>query len=53
MTYKITTLPVVLLACHIRFTWLREEHKLRVLQKRVLRKVFEERGTNKGLKRIP
>jgi len=46
MTYKTTTLPVVLLACHIRFTWLREEHKLRVLEKRVMKKVFGWRERN-------
>jgi hypothetical protein len=38
--YKTIILPVVLYGCEIWFLTLREEHRLRVFEKRVLRTVF-------------
>jgi hypothetical protein len=42
--YKTIILPVVLYGCETRFLTLREEHRLRVFENRVLRRIF-------GLKR--
>jgi hypothetical protein len=42
--YKTVTLPVVLYGCENLFFTLREEHRLRVFENRVLRRIF-------GLKR--
>jgi hypothetical protein len=38
--YKITILPVVLYECETWSLTLREEHKLRVFENRVLRRIF-------------
>jgi hypothetical protein len=38
--YKIIILPVVLFGCKTWSLTLREEHRLRVFEKRVLRKIF-------------
>jgi hypothetical protein len=38
--YKTTTLPVVLYGCETWSLTLREEHRLRVLENRVLRRIF-------------
>jgi hypothetical protein len=38
--YKTIILPVVLYECEIRFFTSREEHRLRVFENRVLRKIF-------------
>jgi hypothetical protein len=38
--YKTTILPVVLYECETWSLTLREEHKLRVFEKRVLRRIF-------------
>jgi hypothetical protein len=38
--YKTTTLPVVLYGCETWSLTLREEHRLRVFENRVLRKIF-------------
>jgi hypothetical protein len=43
--YKLIILPVVLYGCEIWSLTLREEHRLRVFEKRVLRRIF-------GLKRV-
>jgi hypothetical protein len=39
-TYKTIILPVVLYGCETRSLTLREEHKLRVFENRVLRRIF-------------
>jgi hypothetical protein len=39
--YRIIILPVVLFGCETRSLTLREEHRLRVLENRVLREIFE------------
>jgi hypothetical protein len=39
-TYKIIILPVVLYGCEILSLTLREEHRLRVFENRVLRRIF-------------
>jgi hypothetical protein len=39
--YKTIILPVVLHECEIFFLTLEEEHRLRVLGNRVLRRIFE------------
>jgi hypothetical protein len=39
--YRTKTLPVVLYACETLFLILREKHRLRVLENRVLRRIFE------------
>jgi hypothetical protein len=42
-------LPVVLYACEIWFLTLRDEHRLRVLENRVLRRIFgQNRAEVKG-----
>jgi hypothetical protein len=38
--YKTTILPVVLYGCETWFLILREEHRLRMFQNRVLRRIF-------------
>jgi hypothetical protein len=38
--YKTTVLPVVLYGCETRSLTLREEHRLRVFENRVLRRIF-------------
>jgi hypothetical protein len=38
--YKSKTLPVVLYGCEIWSLTLKEEHRLRVFENRVLRKIF-------------
>jgi hypothetical protein len=38
--YKIMTLPVVLYGCETWSLTLREEHKVKVFEKRVLRRIF-------------
>jgi hypothetical protein len=38
--YKTIILPVVLCGCETWFLMLREEHKLRVFENRVLRRIF-------------
>jgi hypothetical protein len=38
--YKTIVLPVVLYGCETWFLTLREEHRLRVFEKRVLRRIF-------------
>jgi hypothetical protein len=38
--YKITILPVVLYGCETCYFSLREEHRLRVFENRVLRRIF-------------
>jgi hypothetical protein len=38
--YKTTILPVVLYRCETWFLTLREEHRLRVFENRVLRRIF-------------
>ena len=38
--YRITILPVVLYACEVWSHTLREEHRLRVFENRVLRRIF-------------
>jgi hypothetical protein len=43
--YKTTILPVVLYGCETRSLMLIEEHRLRVFENRVLRRIF-------GLKRV-
>jgi hypothetical protein len=42
--HKIIILPVVLYMCEIWFLTLREEHRLRVSEKRVLRMIFMPRS---------
>jgi hypothetical protein len=45
--YKTIILPVVLYGCKISSLTLREEHRLRVFEKRVLRRIFGlKRGTD-------
>ena len=44
-TYETITLPVVLYGCETWSFILREEHRLRVFENKVLRKIF---GTKKG-----
>jgi hypothetical protein len=49
--YKTIILPVVLYGCEAWFLTLREEHRLRVFENRVLRRIFgperdEEAGEN-------
>ena len=39
-TYKTIILPVVLYSCETWFLTLREEHRLRVFENEVLRKIF-------------
>jgi hypothetical protein len=46
--YKIVILPVVLYGCETLSLTLREEHKLRVSEKRVLRKIFGPRREKDG-----
>jgi len=43
--YRIIILPVVLYGCETWWLILREERRLRVFEKRVLRRVFSLRGT--------
>jgi hypothetical protein len=47
--HKTTILPVVLYGCETLFLTLREEHKLRVLENRVLRRIFELKRNNEEL----
>jgi hypothetical protein len=42
--YKNIILPVVLYGCETWSLTLREEHRLRVLENRVLRRIFDLRG---------
>jgi hypothetical protein len=42
--YKIIILPVVLYGCETLPLTLREEHKLRVFENRVLRRIFGRKG---------
>jgi hypothetical protein len=42
--YKIVILPVVLYGCEIWSLTLKEEHRLRVFENRVLRRIFYQRG---------
>jgi hypothetical protein len=42
--YRTIILPVVLFGCETWSVTLREEHKLRVLENRVLRKIFGPKG---------
>jgi hypothetical protein len=44
--YITTILPVVLYGCETWSLTLREEHRLRVLENRVLRKIFEPKTDN-------
>jgi hypothetical protein len=46
--YKTVILPVVLYGCETWFLTLREEHRLRVFEKRVLRKVFGPKREEDG-----
>jgi hypothetical protein len=48
--YRTIILPVVLYGCETWSLKLRDKHKLRVLESRVLRKKFEERG-NRGVEK--
>jgi hypothetical protein len=41
--YKTIILPVVLYGCETRFLTLWEEHRLRVFEDRVLRRIFEKK----------
>jgi hypothetical protein len=41
--YKTTTLPVVLHGCETWSLTLREEHRLRVFENRVLRRIFGQK----------
>jgi hypothetical protein len=42
--YRIVILPVVLYGCETWSLTLREQHRLRVFQNRVLRKIFGRKG---------
>jgi hypothetical protein len=42
--YKTIILPVVLYGCESQSLTLREEHRLRVFEKRVLRRIFGPKG---------
>jgi hypothetical protein len=42
--YKTIIMPVVLYRCEIWSLILREEHRLRVFENRVLRRIFDQRG---------
>ena len=44
MIYKIVILPVVLYGCETWSLILREDHRLRVFEKRVLRRIFVHKG---------
>jgi hypothetical protein len=46
--YKIVILPVVLYGCETWSLTLREEHRLRVFESRVLRRIFEPRRKEEG-----
>jgi hypothetical protein len=48
---KTIILPVVLYGCETWILILREEHKLRVFENRVLRRIFGERKSDKGLEK--
>jgi hypothetical protein len=43
-TYKTVILPVVLHGCEILSMTLREDHRLRVFENRVLRRILDRRG---------
>jgi hypothetical protein len=45
--YKTIILPVILYGCETWSLTLREEHRLRVFEKRVLRRTFGPRGTGR------
>jgi hypothetical protein len=47
-TYKAVILPVVLYGCETWSLTLREEHKLRVFENRVLRKIFGPKMKEEG-----
>jgi hypothetical protein len=46
--YKIVILPVVLYGCETWFLTLREEHRLRVFENRVLRRIFGAKREEDG-----
>jgi hypothetical protein len=46
--HKNKILPVVLYGCETWFLILREEHRLRMFEKRVLRRIFESRRDEVG-----
>jgi hypothetical protein len=46
--YKTVILPVVLYGCETWSLTLKEEHRLRVFKKRVLRKIFEPKREEDG-----
>jgi hypothetical protein len=49
--YKTVILPVVLFGCETWYLTLREEHRLRVFEKKVLRKIFGPKREEDGSRR--
>jgi hypothetical protein len=47
--FRTTVLPVVLYGCETRSLTLREEHRLRVFENRVLRKTFGPKRYDSGV----
>jgi hypothetical protein len=42
--YKITILPVVLYGCETAYLTVREKHRMRMFENRMLRKIFGTKG---------